>query len=100
MRVRVQSAWRAADNTRVAAIFPRVHEGLTREDTGPKLPRMTTPRFVRFPLLLAGIAFAAPSFASVVPLCGDHEKGKDATSEKDKNENKDKKDEKKPANPA
>jgi hypothetical protein len=62
---------------------------------------MTTPRFVRFPLLLAGLAFAAPSFASVTPLCGDHEKGKDAKqTEKEKNENKDKKEEKKPANPA
>lgn len=77
--------------------------GLTRPGTGPKLPPMTTPRFVRLPLVLAGLAFAAPSFASVVPLCGDHEKGdKDAKqTDKEKNESKDtKKEEKKPSNPA
>jgi hypothetical protein len=59
---------------------------------------MTT-RFVRIPLVLAGLAFAAPSFASVVPLCGDHEKGdKGEKAEKDKTENKEnKKQDKKPA---
>ncbi len=63
---------------------------------------MTTPKLVRLSLLAAGLAFAAPSFASVVPLCDGHSKGdKDAKqSDKSKTENKDKKDEKKPANPA
>ena len=71
--------------------------GLTRPGTGPKLPPMTTHRFVRLPLVLAGLAFAAPSFASVVPLCGDHDKGgKDAKqTEKEKNESKDPKKEEK-----
>jgi hypothetical protein len=62
---------------------------------------MTTLRLVRLALVAAGVSVAAPSFASVVPLCGDHEKGKDANADKNKSENKDnKKEEKKPANPA
>ncbi len=65
---------------------------------------MTTLRLVRLALVAAGVSVAAPSFASVVPLCGDHDhdKGKDTNADnKNKSENKDnKKEEKKPANPA
>jgi len=75
---------------------------LTWLRVGPKLWLMTTPKLVRLSLLAAGLAFAAPSFASVVPLCDGHSKGeKDAKqSEKNKSETKDKKDEKKPSNPS
>lgn len=63
---------------------------------------MTTLRMVRLALVAAGVSVAAPSFASVVPLCGDHDKGKDTNADnKNKSENKDnKKEEKKPTNPA
>jgi hypothetical protein len=56
---------------------------------------MTTLRIVRLALVAAGVSFAVPAFA-----CGDHDKGKDTSADKSKGENKDKKDEKKPANPA
>jgi hypothetical protein len=53
-------------------------------------------RLVRFALVAAGVSVAVPSFA-----CGDHEKGgKDANADKTKSEKNDKKDDKKPANPA
>jgi hypothetical protein len=75
---------------------------LTRGRPGPKLRSMTTLHMVRLALVAAGVTVAAPTFASVVPLCGEHEKGKDTNADKSKNEsNKDgKKEEKKPANPA
>lgn len=58
---------------------------------------MKTLRLVRLALVAAGVSVAVPAFA-----CGDHEKGKDgsASTDKNKSEKNDKKDEKKPTNPA
>jgi hypothetical protein len=56
---------------------------------------MNTLRLVRFALVAAGVSVAVPSFA-----CGDHEKGKDTNADKSKSEKNDKKDDKKPSNPA
>ena len=60
-----------------------------------------TLRIVRLSALAVGLFVAAPSFASVVPLCGDEGHGKDKAENKEKNEKKEKQDEKKkPQNPA
>ncbi len=56
-------------------------------------------RSLRLALVAAGLAVAAPSFASTVtPLCGD-DKGSDH-GDKSKSENKKEKEPKKPTNPA
>jgi hypothetical protein len=59
---------------------------------------MTT-KLVRISALAAGLFVAAPSLASVSPLC-DGEHGKDKAENKDKTEKKEKEAPKKPANPA
>ena len=59
---------------------------------------MTT-RLVRLSALAAGLFIAAPSLASVSPLC-DGEHGKDKAENKEKTEKKEKDAPKKPANPA
>jgi hypothetical protein len=56
---------------------------------------MKTLRLVRLALVAAGVSVTVPAFA-----CGEHEKGKDTNADKSKSEKNDKKDEKKPANPA
>jgi hypothetical protein len=56
---------------------------------------MKTLRLVRLALVAAGVSVAVPAFA-----CGEHEKGKDTNADKSKTEKNDKKDEKKPTNPA
>ena len=53
-------------------------------------------KVLRLSLVAAGLAVAAPSFAAVTPLCGDHEKGADSKEKSEKKE----KDVKKPSNPA
>jgi hypothetical protein len=53
---------------------------------------MKTLRLVRLAVVAAGVSVAVPAFA-----CGEHDKGKDTNADKTKN---DKKDEKKPTNPA
>lgn len=57
-------------------------------------------RSLRLSLVVAGLAVAAPSFASVVPLCGDEKHDEKAKNEdKNKSEsNKDKNEKKKPVN--
>lgn len=55
---------------------------------------MKTSSTMRLALVAAGLTFAAPSFASVVPLCGDH--GEKVKNEEKKSEpKKESKDEKK-----
>jgi H+/gluconate symporter-like permease len=61
---------------------------------------MTT-RIVRLSALAIGLFVAAPALASVSPLCGDENHGKDKADNKEKTEKKEKQDEKKkPQNPA
>ena len=59
-----------------------------------------TSRIVRLSALAAGLFVAAPSLASVSPLCGDESHGKDKAENKEKTEKKEKDDKKKPQNPA
>jgi hypothetical protein len=61
-----------------------------------------TLRIVRLSALAVGLFIAAPSFASVVPLCGDENHGKDKAENKEKTDKKEKQEEnkKKPQNPA
>ena len=60
-----------------------------------------TLRIVRLSALAVGLFVAAPSLASVSPLCGDESHGKDKAENKEKTEKKEKQDDKKkPQNPA